>query len=802
MSLRKVIKVFLGSPGDLADERLAAKQVVDFWNEMWADHMGYQIELVGWELTTPMIGRPQEIINRDLDQCEFFYGMIWKRWGTPPGGASGYTSGFEEEFTRSFERFQSEGRPQINLAFRRVDEDSLRDPGPGLQKVIDFKSKIISAQNILFNEFSDLDTFKASFERAITRYVQSLKLKEKEAQDEVAEIKSDDVSGGSADVAGSNNLISEISIAFFKSLLNEIETTEPVLTNYDVARLRLLGVVAEEPGNDELFLGAHDSNIIYRNKNIPLSVKEMESLLESGLANFDNENVPIWYWLSEIEKQKYDQLFYRTTLGTNPVKIGAFRALGALRRNIEGNRSLQITRWLDKTIDGSVKIAALQYLAKCGTEADLPLIKSEIDSADYQTRGAAINAVLKISLRYGRNRAVSELNDLLTDSVPSEIVTAVFEDSANLNSTELRRALSHRDSFVRLKALEALANRRELSTDEVRPFLEDSSAKTRLTALKFLYELGIRYSPGDAKKVLVRPSKGIFGATTTQGDEEFEEYQLFYYSGMTERELSVKIDADLPFVDLIYAVRAAAYPKKYLATLKRGLADQFVSFYDEAVAAMSPPPSEKLRDDLKGLSEFVRQRMTRNALTVVSSRMDKNDLKLVREVLATGFVKGSSAEIRFLARYGDWEDISAVSKIAKSKTGINALLIERESDAGQAEVVKAICSLAKGRLGEALKLELSNDLKIAVIRYMPKSEFSRFQDWEILDLLKSENEKLRRFVSLKCLIALSKMRSLKIFNEYFYQNFVYYNVISIFDMMISMPETLVRDYCKMQLIGT
>jgi hypothetical protein len=95
---RKIVKVFLASPSDLQEERRAAKSVVDEFNKLWADSLGYHVELVGWEDTISGFGRPQEIINRDLVQCELFVGMMWKRWGTPPSNTGGYTSGFEEEF--------------------------------------------------------------------------------------------------------------------------------------------------------------------------------------------------------------------------------------------------------------------------------------------------------------------------------------------------------------------------------------------------------------------------------------------------------------------------------------------------------------------------------------------------------------------------------------------------------------------------------------------------------------------------------------------------------------------------------
>lgn len=92
---RKIVKVFLASPGDLADERRAVNAVVNELNAEYAEAFRYQVELVGWEDTVSVYGRPQAIINRELERCELFVGLMWKKWGTPPDTTGSYSSGFE-----------------------------------------------------------------------------------------------------------------------------------------------------------------------------------------------------------------------------------------------------------------------------------------------------------------------------------------------------------------------------------------------------------------------------------------------------------------------------------------------------------------------------------------------------------------------------------------------------------------------------------------------------------------------------------------------------------------------------------
>jgi len=76
---RKLVRVFIASPSDLRDERVIAKSVVDEFNNIWADTLGYQVELVGWEDAVSVFGRPQSVINKDLERCELFVGLLWKR---------------------------------------------------------------------------------------------------------------------------------------------------------------------------------------------------------------------------------------------------------------------------------------------------------------------------------------------------------------------------------------------------------------------------------------------------------------------------------------------------------------------------------------------------------------------------------------------------------------------------------------------------------------------------------------------------------------------------------------------------
>ena len=88
------------------------------------------------EDTLPGYGRPQALINRDVERCDLFIGLLWRRWGTPPATDSTFSSGFEEEFSIAQGRRERGPSPEIWMFFKAVDPTSIADAGPDLQRVI------------------------------------------------------------------------------------------------------------------------------------------------------------------------------------------------------------------------------------------------------------------------------------------------------------------------------------------------------------------------------------------------------------------------------------------------------------------------------------------------------------------------------------------------------------------------------------------------------------------------------------------------------------------------------------------
>lgn len=111
-----ILRVFVASPSDLAEERETLESVIRELNNTWSNTLGIRLELVSWETHTyPAFGDDaQAVINDQIaDDYDIFMGIMWTRFGTPTGRAG---SGTAEEFYRAYKRYQ-ENPNRVRIMF-------------------------------------------------------------------------------------------------------------------------------------------------------------------------------------------------------------------------------------------------------------------------------------------------------------------------------------------------------------------------------------------------------------------------------------------------------------------------------------------------------------------------------------------------------------------------------------------------------------------------------------------------------------------------------------------------------------
>jgi tetratricopeptide (TPR) repeat protein len=166
-------RIFIASPGGLQEIRQAFRDIIEKYNTEDAMRRGVVFIPVGWEHTLGGIGRPQAIINRELDECDALVLVLHDRWGTNAGAPEGH-SGTEEEYERAL---RLHGDPEsameeLLVFFKALETERLSDPGPQLELVLDFKKKLEQERTLLFHQFETerdfedrLRTFLASWIR-------------------------------------------------------------------------------------------------------------------------------------------------------------------------------------------------------------------------------------------------------------------------------------------------------------------------------------------------------------------------------------------------------------------------------------------------------------------------------------------------------------------------------------------------------------------------------------------------------------------------------------------------------------
>lgn len=129
------LRIFTASPSDMAVGRAKVQMVAAMLKPL-ADNLGIVLDVVDWRSAVSDMGRPEQVILDQLKPTEWdvLIGMLWHRFGTPPGGkdpqtGKEYLSGTEEEFRTAYRLWKGHGKPRIMMyrCLRAIPPDTL-DP--------------------------------------------------------------------------------------------------------------------------------------------------------------------------------------------------------------------------------------------------------------------------------------------------------------------------------------------------------------------------------------------------------------------------------------------------------------------------------------------------------------------------------------------------------------------------------------------------------------------------------------------------------------------------------------------------
>ncbi len=102
--------------------------------------------------------------------------ILGDKWGSPPAADGPYSAGTEEEFHRCLDLL---GRPDVAMRdllilFKTLEAERLRDPGPHLLKVMNFRDTVEKAKALHYVNFDSDGSLTTAIGRKLTEWARPL----------------------------------------------------------------------------------------------------------------------------------------------------------------------------------------------------------------------------------------------------------------------------------------------------------------------------------------------------------------------------------------------------------------------------------------------------------------------------------------------------------------------------------------------------------------------------------------------------------------------------------------------------
>lgn len=168
-----VINVFVASPGDVNEERVALEAIITELNRTWSKNLNLRLDLVKWETNIyPNFGAyPQDVINQQLnDEYDVFIALFWSKVGTATNIAD---SGTIEEFERAYKKYKNDPNSvDIMVYFKDQAIPPSQMNVEQLQKIQSLKEKM-GEKGGLYWMFDSTEDFENLLRGHLSRVAQS-----------------------------------------------------------------------------------------------------------------------------------------------------------------------------------------------------------------------------------------------------------------------------------------------------------------------------------------------------------------------------------------------------------------------------------------------------------------------------------------------------------------------------------------------------------------------------------------------------------------------------------------------------
>ena len=386
--MRDVLTVFIASPSDLAEERKAAFNVVAEVNGT-VKRLGWSIDLLGWEDTLPGYGRPQGQINRDVEECDLFIGLLWRRWGTSPALDSTFSSGFEEEFHIARSRREKAPSPEIWMFFKAVEPAQMADAGEQLTKVMAFRDSLITSKTVLFKNFNSVVDWERMLRRCLFEYVFSVAdIRKRPPQGPTESLTpaartsfvEADVEGTPAAGGQIADLAKSLAPAFKTGSLGSITTGlgEPSDINFWAVRGVLLSVaLVTASGSSATPMPTHELNTLYRYRDRLFATEDELRLLFKTMLAAEYDAKPGWYWFKDDQPKSVIARLIVTILfeSATAARATAFEILRQGKVSLFDHVRDEVLEEALREIPSDLRDAAWEYLVDLATPEEIQTLR-------------------------------------------------------------------------------------------------------------------------------------------------------------------------------------------------------------------------------------------------------------------------------------------------------------------------------------------------------------------------------------------------------------------------------------------
>lgn len=792
----RLFRVFIASPSDLGDERRAAREIVEELNAIFSKETDIRIELLGWEDTLPGTGRPQALINADLDKADLFVGCLWQKMGSP-SGVSGKT-GFEEEFERALARNKGDGTPEMWLFLKEVDAVRAADPGEQLRRVLEFKTEQEQAKHLLFKEFKDVASWRELLRSLlIRRLLQAVTIKPAGTKEEqtsgiapshkpVAESEAPKADSKQTELAFSSlTELLELAGQRVRSKKLLVFDKKEALPAESSARLLLFAATNYDWNLQHIEFGTHEINSIYwHRESVTITGQERLFLLRTVLLD-TFQTKPGWYWIQQWNVPPKIWLSHLAIWDSeDTMRLAAVQL--ATRLAFPLNKGKRDSRPIDsilKDTHSDVRVAGLNFLGLHGIARDEATIRALLADPDKEVRIASERALRTFHIRLSPD---SELKrSVLERDTFDEALVEVLQGKASLLANDtLFEATTHPSGALRTLAARELLSRSLLTKEIAGQFTQDEARAVRQCGYTFLAADGEALNLEEVKTALKTP---YLSNDQSWNRADSKPVILAAFERLLVGELWAKVvlfNEESAIAMQIIGSRLPVEKRKILRELIGGGLESL------ATKEKAHRPSEKVPRRASLYSLFgpsdpvnaVKEEIETVALEILAT----NPVAVDRSIFLGYLSKENSrfdqirASLRGLATVGTSDDRLALSPLLQS----NSQPIEREAS-------KTFLALSPSSVAAANEL-LSVPTKIKV--WSVVSHALKVGDravWAVLEpLLKNDDEDIRRIVGYFAVQTQSRTQLTKLLKRYLNNGRYFYNAVVMIDRELYAPREL------------